>query len=130
MKLYQWIAQQLARVRNLTDTDRPGGVDLAQASEAKEHILMRVHQYMPSGSGFDNGTTLDLTRSNANRLVFFTAFHHMDEHGGYDGWTDHEVWVSPDLCFDFTLRVTGRDRNQIKDLIHENFNHVLLTNVD
>lgn len=126
MKLYQWLAQRLAQIENLENSN----MAVVTPEEVREQVDAKVKELMPSGSGFDKGTELDWERSTKQRLVFNTAFHHMDEHGGYDGWTHHDIWVNPDLCFDFTLRITGVDRNQIKDLIHENFNHALLTDVD
>lgn len=78
---------------------------------------------MPSGGGFDNGTTLDLARSTGERLVFTTAFHHMNEQG-YDGWTEHSVTVRPAFS-GFTIAVSGRDRNGIKEYIAESFHTAL-----
>ena len=52
-----------------------------------DHIDTLMEQ-MPSGSGFDNGTSIDLDASHAEKLVFNTSFHHMDEAGDYDGWTE------------------------------------------
>lgn len=40
-----------------------------------------VKARMPSGSGIDLGTCT------AEKLVFTTSFHHMDQFGTYDGWT-------------------------------------------
>lgn len=76
---------------------------------------------LPSGSGLDNGTRIDWDRSNADRLVFRTAYHHMDDNGFYDGWTEHSVTVRASLALGFTLSVSGRDRNGIKDYIAETF---------
>jgi hypothetical protein len=84
-----------------------------------------VRERMPSGSGFDNGTTLDLDRSSGDKLVFVTSFHHMDESGGYAGWTDHTVTARASFIHDVALAISGRDRNQIKDLIHDAFHHAL-----
>lgn len=87
----------------------------------KEAIESLVNAYLPSGSGFDVGTKFEFEMSRPNRLVFSTSFHHMDEHGYYNGWTSHNVVVVPDLQSDFVLRITGTDRNQIKDYIHSCF---------
>jgi hypothetical protein len=73
----------------------------------------------PAGSGFDSGTSLDFLKSTPEKLVFNTAFHHMGENGFYDGWSKHEVIITPSLAFGFNIRVTGRDRNEIKDYIAE-----------
>jgi len=80
--------------------------------------INRVMDTAPSGSGIDDGTKLDDT-STANKLVFNTGFHHMNENGYYDGWTDHQVIVTPSLAYGFDMRITGRDRNDIKDYLYE-----------
>jgi hypothetical protein len=80
---------------------------------------------MPSGSGIDCGTKIDLDASTAEKLVFDVAYHHMNDGGYYDGWTQHTVIVTPSLAFGFTLRITGRDRNGIKEYIAEMFSTVL-----
>ena len=67
--------------------------------------------FLPHGSGFDSGTAIDLDNSKPNRIILNTSFHHMDEMGGYDGWTDHQVIITPSLIWGFNLRITGRDRD-------------------
>ena len=93
----------------------------------EERIADIVSEHLPSGSGFDSGTVLDLDESKPDRLVFVTSFHHMTEHGYYDGWTGHNVIVTPSLAHGFNLRVTGRDRNEIKEYIEETFQYALDT---
>lgn len=91
-----------------------------------ETLARIIHDRMPSGSGFDCGTELrEEECREGERLVFSTEFHHMDEHGGYDGWTQHKVTVRPSLVFGLDIRVSGRDRNDIKDYIAETFHAVL-----
>ncbi len=91
----------------------------------EERILKLVSEHMPSGSGFDNGTDLDLDVSTGERLVFQTNFHHMDQYGGYTKWTCHEVFVTPSLQFDFMLRITGEGYHDIKPYIREQFDLAL-----
>lgn len=79
----------------------------------------------PHGSGFDNGTHIDLDRSNDDCLRFITSFHHMNEGGMYDGWTEHTVTVTPSLGLDFHVKVSGPNRNDIKDYIAECFQSCL-----
>ena len=86
----------------------------------ENQINALVHEHMPHGAGFDNGTSIDFDRSTGERLVFTTAFHHHDEHG-YDGWTEHTVTVTASLAFNFSLKIGGRNRNDIKDYMHEVF---------
>lgn len=93
-------------------------------SKHGDAIASLIKQYLPSGSGFDSGTKLDAD-STPERLIFHADFHHMDEHGYYDGWSEHTVIVTPSLQWGFDLRVTGRNRNQIKDYIAETFQFAL-----
>lgn len=77
--------------------------------------LRRLNAFLPSGSGVGNGSYLDQLRSGRDVLRFCTSFHHMDEHGCYDGWTDHVVSVRPMFEGLDITSVTGRDRNDIKE---------------
>lgn len=119
MKLYQEIArtidafQACARKGNTQWIDSHGG-------RLEELVSM-----LPSGSGWDHGTTLDMERSSPNRLVFRGAYHHMDDGGSYDGWTEHLVVVTADLAFGFRLGITGRNRNEIKGYLGAIFHEAL-----
>jgi hypothetical protein len=95
------------------------------ARKHREAADVAAADHLPSGSGFDSGTTIDWDRSKPNRLVLSTSFHHMDENGTYDGWTEHSVIVTPSLTASFELRVTGPNRNDIKDYIAETFHTAL-----
>lgn len=117
---YQLIAQTLGAHRNCV---RSGNKEWEDTHETALHLF---RERLPSGSGLDLGPRLDLERSTPERLVFsHCAFHHLDEHGGYDGWTEHEVVVTPSLQFGFHLRVTGRDRDGIKEYIGTLFHEIL-----
>ena len=94
-----------------------------------DRIESLVREHMPRGSGFDSGTTLDLEASHADKLVFQTSFHHMNDGGYYDGWTTHVVTVTPSFIGGFSLRVGGRNRNNIKDYIGDTFHTALMTEV-
>lgn len=93
MKLYQAIARTHAALKRgvYSSAGYPvnGGI---HAEKMAQFLAM-----MPSGSGFDAGTRLDEDKTNDSRLVFTTAFHHMDEHGTYAGWTEHTVTVRASL---------------------------------
>lgn len=114
--LYQALASKIVARQNCAGGKNPEWFD-----RHREDAEKLVRDHLPSGSGFDNGTTIDWDRCTAERLVFKTAFHHMGDHGGYIGWSEHTVVVRPSLCFGFTLNVTGRDWRQIKDYIAEAF---------
>ncbi len=95
-----------------------------------ERALKLVSEYMPSGSGIDNGTKLDIDISGPNKLVFLTSYHHMNDCGYYDGWTEHTVIVTPSLQHGFEVRITGRDRNDTKEYLHDVFCEALDTDCD
>ena len=125
MKLYKRLALLRDAIRNCEKTGN---------TEWKERHWERmeglVKQHMPSGSGFDAGTTLDEINFSRDVLRFTTSFHHMNPDGFYDGWTEHVVWVRPSLAFGFTLDIRGHDRNDIKEHIAEMFTYALDTEVE
>src|SRR5207244_3851388 len=84
----------------------------------------------PCGSGIDNGTHIDLDASTGEKLVFYTGYHHMNEGGMYDGWTEHTITVKPSLQFGIVLSISGRDRNEIKEYLHEVYNSWLTDNAE
>ena len=90
----------------------------------EDRIESLVREFMPSGSGFDSGTKIDLDASHAEKLVFTTSYHHLNEAGYYDGWTEHVVTVTPSFS-GFNLRISGRNRNDVKDYIGETFHYAL-----
>jgi hypothetical protein len=101
-------------------------------AEVRAMVDARLNELMsdaPSGSGIDSGTELD-SDSTPKRLIFTFGYHHMDDVGCYDGWTDHSAIVTPNLQWGFNLRITGRDRNQVKDCLYDVFNNWLSDLVD
>lgn len=128
MKLYKAIAQTLAALGTCYQYQKDGRGDYSKAIDLHEEKLKTFNGFFPSGSGFDSGTDLELEACKEDKLVFSTSFHHMDEGGGYCGWSEHKVIVTPSLVFGFNLRVTGRDKNGIKEYIHEVFGELLQRN--
>lgn len=95
-----------------------------------ERIEDLIRQFLPHGSGIDAGIKFDFDASKVDRLVFNFGFHHMNEGGFYDGWTDHSIIVRPSLAFGIDLRITGRDRNAIKEYLYDVFNFAMSQDVD
>jgi len=124
--LYSELASLVAARRNCAQSNP---VNREWFDRHEEKIEKLVKQHCPHGSGFDSGTTIDLDASHADKLVFHTSFHHMSDSGYYDGWTEHTVTVTPSLQFRFNIRISGRNRNDIKDEIHECFDCAMLTDV-
>lgn len=115
-KFYREIAKCLGAYHNCIRSNNSDGTH-----NWADKIDDLTKKYLPHGSGFDTGTKFDWQRSTHNKLVFNTAFHHMNEGGFYDGWTEHTIIITPDLMFGFNLKITGRNRNDIKEYIHSQF---------
>lgn len=132
--LYLALATYVQRINTL---EKFGAI----ASRRQRHMLDRLYvhlnwltkEHLPSGSGFDSGTQLltsaDSFKGGLTSLVFSTSFHHMDQHGGYDGWTDHMVVVKPDWE-GFNIKCTGPNRNAVRDYVEETFHHALMVEVE
>lgn len=118
MKTYQILSRALGAKRRCEA--QPGNEWTERWQERIDQLL----EGFPSGSGYDKGTQLDES-SEPERLVFNTSFHHMDDGGMYDGWTDHQVIITPSLEMGWHMRITGRDRNGIKEMIGEDFAYQL-----
>jgi hypothetical protein len=98
---------------------------LNRQNEAKFEIVQRnveeieqlCREFMPSGSGFDSGTTLDFDRSTPATLVFNTGFHHMNgDTGMYTGWTEHTIKATAN--FDGTeISASGRNKDGVKEYV-------------
>lgn len=136
--LYLALATLMQRQRNLSRPIGAGrGTDaqLQMKNDIEDEIERLVKLHMPSGSGFDNGTSLDCARSDSSvyrypgRLSFATSYHHMDDHGYYCGWTEHFVDCTPDWD-GFHLVVTGRDKRNTKDYIGDTFHNCLSAEVE
>jgi hypothetical protein len=123
--LYSEIAALIAARQNCSkDLEYHRGQNTATAEWFDKHesrILELVKEHMPSGSGFDNGTTIDLDKSHSDKLVFHTSYHHMHDSGMYDGWTEHTIVLTPSFLGHFDMRISGHNRNEIKDYIADTF---------
>lgn len=87
--------------------------------------LYKLEQMLPSGSGIDSGCKIDVENSSSDKVVILFSWHHMNENGFYDGWTDHKLIVKPKLWNSFDMRITGRDRNYIKEHLYDLFDSAL-----
>lgn len=120
-ELYRALASLCSRYHNCAGS--------AMAEHCIEEALRLVKNHMPYGSGFDSGVELLYAGCDSHRLQFRTSFHHMDEHGSYDGWTEHIVTVFPTFN-GIDLRVVGEDRDGILDYIADAFHLALNTTID
>jgi hypothetical protein len=120
--LYAEISSLVTAIDNCR---KKGNVEWKRKHEDRIDDL--VFRYMPRGGGWDSGTKFDLATSSPDKLVFRGSYHHMNDAGSYDGWTDHDVIVRPSLANGFRLNITGRDRNGIKEYLYEIFDVALRT---
>ena len=121
MPLYQLIA----RAGNAANYCARNGN--GEWQQAWQELLEQCEELLPSGSGFDAGTSI--VEASSERIVLKTAYHHLDGNGNYDGWTEHTVTVVPDLAFGFRLRISGRNKNDVKEYITDVFDQALLSEV-
>ena len=105
MRLYQRLSSLVAARLNCINCQ-----NLEWLERHEESIEKLVKNYMPYGSGFDSGTKLDFEKSNPEKLVFRSAFHHMDDVGYYTGWSHFIVIVTPSLQFGFNFKIKGEGK--------------------
>ena len=116
LPLYQLIARAGDVLRHATNKGNE------EWQQAWRELLEQCEELLPSGSGFDSGTRIE--HASSSKIVLRTAYHHMID-GYYDGWTEHTVTVVPNLVYGFDLRVSGRNRNDVKEYIADVFFDVL-----
>jgi hypothetical protein len=121
-KLYRLIVSTLDAYRHCCDNENH------EWSARHWSTLKTLESLLPSGSGIDSGTTIDTEKSTSEKLVLNTAYHHMNDAGYYDGWTEHTVTVRASLLFELNITISGRNRNDIKDYLHEVFLDTLKRN--
>jgi hypothetical protein len=95
--------------------------------EEAQHLdmLRRLSDALPSGAGIDSGTSIDHVDSKTDRICLVTSFHHMNANGFYDGWTNHTITVRPSFLFGVDLKISGRNRNDVKEYLAELFDQAL-----
>jgi hypothetical protein len=96
-------------------------------SRHEEKIDDMARNHLPSGSGIDSGCTIDMEKSNGDRIVIDSSYHTMSDMGYYGRWIDFTVTVKPDLICDFILTISGRfGRDQdLKDYLYDIFDMAL-----
>ena len=117
MKLYQQLARSVdARLRCLNaEPVNDFGLDI------HEKKIEDIEALLPSGSGINTGTKVDIDRSTGQKLILYAGYDVMSEYGYYTGVIDFEVIVKPDLMFDFDIRIAGRfgKHQDIKEYLDE-----------
>jgi hypothetical protein len=87
--------------------------------------IARLEKMLPYGSGFDNGSKIDLEKSTDQKIIIITSFHHVNEYGHYIGWTEHKVIITSCLKHGFQIKITGINKNRIKDYLYDVFTNII-----
>ena len=125
MKFYQAIVQN----STLIEKSSSGAASIySHLHDAANERQKRILDLLPSGSGFDCGTTLE--SANDNKIVFKTQFHHMTDAGYYNGWTYHKVTINPSLMHGFLITCSGINKNGIKEYIYDVFSNLMLSDFE
>lgn len=90
-------------------------------SEKWNERIDSIMEKAPIGSGIDCGIKLNIEESSYDsKIVFDFDFHHMDENGGYDGWTIHRAIITPGFT-NINVTINGVNKNGIKDYLADLF---------
>lgn len=92
-KVYELLDMAISARKNCQKSDYVNHSLEDKWSLLIEHL---EKNYLPYGSGFDAGVHVDEDVCvNGVKLVLTFDFHHMNEHGYYDGWTTHKAIITP-----------------------------------
>lgn len=95
--------------------------------EMNNDYLDELCKFLPSGSGFDSGCKINEVSESLIRIQ--ADFHHIDSNGFYCGWTYHVVTIKPSF-HGYTLSVSGKNKNKIKDYVKDMFYTSLNTPIE
>lgn len=112
------LINQIAKLCNWHKTVNDNFIDECETR------IEKLQNLLPSGSGIDAGCKIDVEKSGYDKVVISFSFHHMNENGYYMGWTDHKLIVRPSFQ-GIELRITGPDKNGIKDYLYQTFDYSL-----
>lgn len=122
MKLYAELARTIGAFKRCDDANE-------WKERWKEYISELVEEYFPSGSGFDNGCTLDLDASSEEKLIISAPYHAMDSNGYYSGWVNYRIAVRASLAFGAIVRVSGPSHDGLKEYVADVFHNVLFSDI-
>jgi hypothetical protein len=83
-------------------------------------VINEMCSNLPHGSGIDGKCEVMFPESTANKIQIFVEFHHLDENGYYDGWTEHRLYITPTFGY-FNINISGRNKNGIKEYLSDLF---------
>lgn len=101
MKLYQALVSTIIAYQNCIKSANEEWT-VKHRSRIKELL-----DELPHGSGIDGTWSAELDNTFTDKLILYCQYHHMNEDGYYDGWTDFKVVVKANLLHEIFVRVTG-----------------------
>ena len=115
-KVYQELARLVLARQNCIKSNNHEWKD-----KHETRINFIVKNFLPSGSGIDSGNTIDLEKSNDEKLIIYSSFHAMNEDGYCDRWIDFTLIVKPSLSFGILLDIKGKfgNRQDIKEYLYD-----------
>jgi len=120
MKVYQRLAQLVTAI----NSDNTNEYWLNRY----EDELKRIMGTMPHGSGLDTDCVLDIEKSNNTKLVFNQSYHVMKD-DYYTHWINFKVIITPNLGYDFDVKLVGnfsqRNNQDIKEYILDVYSEAL-----
>ena len=122
--VYKELASCLVAIGNCKESDNTDWND-------KWHNMIDIieREYLPHGSGIDNGVKLDREKSTKDKLILTFDFHFMDDNGFYDGWESYRLIVTPSLLFDVDMKIIGPNRREIKEYLYSLFYDCLMADI-
>jgi hypothetical protein len=126
-RLYQTISKTVDWMTRLNDKNE----DLITKK------MELIKSMLPCGSGIDSGCEVDWDKSKPEKLIINSAYHLMDEGGGYYTWCYFKVIVTPTLQSDFDMIVrpiSARDKrlmnkHTLNGYLWDVFNYALLEEI-
>ncbi len=117
--LFQQIARQIDRRLRLINLDVVPEKWITDCEEKLE----KLETLLPSGSGIDSGTKINLEDSKPNMIILDSSYHVMAD-GYYTHWIDFEVIVLPSLSFPFMLDIDAAwddGNDDIQDHLYQTY---------
>lgn len=90
--------------------------------------IAKLVEVIPRGSGIDRAPRKRSDIEVMPSVIRFEIGYHHEDDGGFYGWTDHVITIRP--AFDgLDVRVSGRNRRNVKDYLHEAMEHAFTRHV-